>query len=45
MRISPFIKRTVLALAIAAAGLSATANAKTFRWSYQGDATIDGPDG
>lgn len=43
MRISPFIKHTALALAIAAAGLSATANAKTFRWSYQGDATSMDP--
>ena len=43
MRISPFIKHTALALAIAAAGLSDTANAKTFRWSYQGDATSMDP--
>ena len=43
MRITPFIKKSALALAICAAALAGTAHAKTLRWAYQGDATSMDP--
>lgn len=43
MRITPFIKRSALALAICAATLAGTAHAKTLHWAYQGDASSMDP--
>ncbi|GAB1576729.1 ABC transporter substrate-binding protein [Bordetella petrii] len=43
MRITPFIKKSALALAICATALAGTVHAKTLRWAYQGDATSMDP--
>ncbi|OZI16016.1 ABC transporter substrate-binding protein [Bordetella genomosp. 7] len=43
MRITPFIKKSALALAVCGVMLVGTAHAKTLRWAYQGDATSMDP--
>ncbi|MCD0504559.1 ABC transporter substrate-binding protein [Bordetella petrii] len=43
MRITPFIKKSALAVAICGSMLAATAHAKTLHWAYQGDATSMDP--
>ena len=43
MRITSALKYSAMALALSAAALSGTVQAKTLRWSYQGDATTMDP--
>src|SRR5690606_39522884 len=43
MRITLFIKKSALALAVCGVMLVGTAHAKTLRWAYQGDATSMDP--
>lgn len=43
MRIKSALKYSALALALGAAALGSAAQAKTLRWSYQGDATSMDP--